>query len=437
MRLTRWISAVAFAAASFGVVAEQSAPNIIYIVGDGMGFEYISAYRYAYDDPNHPGLSATEFDDLLRGSATTYPDDDTLVTDSAAGATALSTGTKSYNGAIAVDPQHNVLQTLMQKARDHGWSTGAVVTSQVNHATPAAFFTHNVSRRNYDAIADEMATQTGENQWSFDVMLGGGLSYFKRNDKDWISVLQNQGMTVVTDFADLTRVQQTPVLGLFAPVGLPHAIDDDVNRLAYMTSNALRLLSAKDKPFALLIEGSQIDWCGHANDIACAVHEMDSLNRTLRVVREFRQQHPNTILVVTADHSTGGLTLGRDGEYAWFAQRVMKINASIEVMTADLLGMPGTEWKTYLQKQMPGLALNADQWQQLLAPAGIKDAKARKAAISDALVAVTADVTGTGWTTHGHTGVDVPVLAAGPTSEQLQGYMNNTDIAHHLRALIR
>ncbi|EKE82105.1 alkaline phosphatase [Idiomarina xiamenensis] len=411
------------------------ARNIIYVIGDGMGFEYISAYRYAFDDPSKPGLSATAFDDLLKGSATTYPDDDTWVTDSAAGATALATGVKSYNGAIGVDANKHPQQTLMELAREQGWSTAAVSTSQVTHATPASFFTHHPSRKMYDAIADSLATPIADGQWSFDVLLGGGYDNFNRDDKNWLPELKRQGMTVVTEFDQLDDVQQTPVLGVFAPYGLPHAIDDDAARLSYMTKHALRLLTERRKPFALMIEGSQIDWCGHANDIACAVNEMHSLNLTLKVIKQYLKAHPDTLLVVTADHSTGGLTLGRDGIYQWHAERVRNINASIAEMSRTLVDMPAAEWREYLKVNL-ALKLSDEQWQQLLQPAQQEDKKARQQAIRQALVAVTAKVTGTGWTTSGHTAVDVPVLAAGPGAEHFSGYMDNTDIAKALFKVI-
>ncbi|PTB82867.1 alkaline phosphatase, partial [Pseudidiomarina aestuarii] len=137
---------------------ETTPPNIIFMIGDGMGFEYISAYRYAMSELGADALASTPFDDLLVGAATTYPDDDTWVTDSASSATALATGIKSYNGAIGIDANKHPQQTLMELARQNGWLTGAVSTSQVTHATPASFFTHHPSRNMYHQIADSMAT---------------------------------------------------------------------------------------------------------------------------------------------------------------------------------------------------------------------------------------------------------------------------------------
>ncbi|WP_241967800.1 alkaline phosphatase [Pseudidiomarina homiensis] len=431
------------ATAESKVAGVNSAPNIIFLIGDGTGFEFISAYRYAHSEIGQP-LIETPFDDMLVGAATTYPDDDTWVTDSAASATALATGVKSYNGAIGVDSAQHPQQTLMEKARQHGWLTGAVSTSQVTHATPASFFTHHPSRSMYNAIADSFAsTKFGaqDELWSFDVLLGGGMSYFKRDDKDWLPELRNQGMTIVDDYQALEATEQLPVLGLFAPVALPYAVDDQP-RLAQLTRNALRLLTAKQdesgQPFALMIEGSKIDWCGHANDIACAVHEVGDFAAALQVAKDYQAQHPNTLIVVTADHSTGGLTLGQGGEYAWYSERVMAIENSLEVLVGGLLERSRDEWRDYLAPRL-NLALSEQQWQQLLATemSGSEDRKDHEKRIHQALVALISEVTRTGWTTSGHTAVDVPIMASGPYAEQLRGYKDNTDIAKVLLQIVR
>lgn len=420
----------------------NSAPNIIFMIGDGMGFEYISAYRYAMSEIGSEHLASTPFDDLLVGAATTYPDDDTWVTDSAASATALATGHKSYNGAIGVDAQKLPQQTLMELARNKGWSTGAVATVQVNHATPASFFTHHPSRSLYNAIADSYAKQVTDGEWSFDVLLGGGYDYFNRDDVNWLPKLEQQGMTVVTEMDQLDAVETTPVLGLFAPTALPFAIDDEPKRLAKMTQHALSALTQKSaqngKPFALMVEGSLIDWCGHANDIACAVHEMADFAAAVQVVRDYMQQHPNTLLVITADHSTGGLTLGQGGEYAWYSEKVMGINQSLEVMATALLDLPKSQWREYLAPRL-NLELTAQQWQQIeeITVSSELKGRSRLAPIRSVLVDMISEHTRTGWTTTGHTAVDVPVMAAGPGADAFKGYIDNTDIAKALLKLVR
>ena len=434
MKRTLLAASVALLATS-AVADDHQKPNIIYVIGDGMGFEFISAYRYAMSDLETKDMAETQFDHYLTGAAMTYPEDDTWVTDSAAGATALATGEKSYNGAIGMDNDKTSLKTVMEYAKESGYMTGSVSTSQVNHATPASFFSHHPSRYEYNEIADLMAQQYIKEEASYDVLLGGGQQYFIRDDKNWVELLQQHGLNVIQDMQMLDQVEQAPVMGLFAPKGLPHAIDEGKDSLARMTSTALRLLSGEDKPFALMIEGSQIDWCGHANDIACAVHEMDSLNKTLEVVNEFIAENPNTLFVMTADHSTGGLTLGRDGEYAWYSDRVMAIESSIATMRSELLEMDADQWADYVADKV-NFELTQDYIDEL-ALAAEQQGEAREEALHNALVYITGDITGTGWTGSGHTAVDVPVFATGPHADQFRGYMDNTALGKRLIDIVK
>ncbi len=440
------LSAVLFASScatsTDQATSDATSPNIIYMIGDGMGFEYISAYRYAVSELGADRLATTPFDDILTGAATTYPADNTWVTDSAASATALATGFLTYNGAIGVNTDKEAQQTLMEIARENGWPTGAVATVQVNHATPASFFTHHPSRSMYNEIADSYAQQISAGDWSFDVLLGGGYQYFNRDDKNWLPKLEAQGLHVLTDAAQLDEQVETPVLGLFAPSALPYAIDDKPGRLANMTEHALRLLTTKSqqngKPFALMVEGSMIDWCGHANDIACAIHEMADFAAAIDVVKNYMQQHPNTLLVITADHSTGGLTLGQGGEYAWHTDKVMGIQASLEAMGTTLVDLPRSEWREYLQPVL-NLELTEAEWQRIEA-VEISDTltgRARHRPLRTLLSAIISEHTRTGWTTTGHTAVDVPIMAAGPGAEAFHGYLDHTDIAKRLIELVR
>ena len=434
MKRTLLAASVALLATS-AVADDHQKPNIIYVIGDGMGFEFISAYRYAMSDLETKDMAETQFDHYLTGAAMTYPEDDTWVTDSAAGATALATGEKSYNGAIGMDNDKTSLKTVMEYAKESGYMTGSVSTSQVNHATPASSFSHHPSRYEYNEIADLMAQQYIKEEASYDVLLGGGQQYFIRDDKNWVELLQQHGLNVIQDMQMLDQVEQAPVMGLFAPKGLPHAIDEGKDSLARMTSTALRLLSGEDKPFALMIEGSQIDWCGHANDIACAVHEMDSLNKTLEVVNEFIAENPNTLFVMTADHSTGGLTLGRDGEYAWYSDRVMAIESSIATMRSELLEMDADQWADYVADKV-NFELTQDYIDEL-ALAAEQQGEAREEALHNALVYITGDITGTGWTGSGHTAVDVPVFATGRHADQFRGYMDNTALGKRLIDIVK
>ena len=194
-------------------MAESAPKNIIYMIGDGMGPAYTTAYRYFKDDPNTKVVDPTVFDTILRGMAHTYPDDHTYVTDSAAGATALSSGHKSYNGAIAVDTDKKPVKTMLEVAKERGMTTALVATSQINHATPASFASHNESRRNYDEIANDYIDNKIAGKLPVDLMLGGGTKYYVREDRNLVEEFKAAGYQYSDDFAAMNDLKQVPALG--------------------------------------------------------------------------------------------------------------------------------------------------------------------------------------------------------------------------------
>ena len=325
--------------ASMTIHANEVAPkNIIYMIGDGMGPAYTTAYRYYVDDPTTKEVERTIFDNLLTGMASTSPDDNTIVTDSAAGATALATATKTYNGAIAVDNEKKPLETMLQIAKSKGRVTGLVATSQINHATPASFAAHNEYRRNYNEIADDFIDIKVNEKLSVDLLLGGGIQYFIRDDRNLIDEFKQYGYRYIDDFDRLNELNQLPAIGLFSDVAFAYAIDQRPKRLTNMTEKSLALMDKSGGTgFFIMIEGSQIDWCGHANDIACAMAEMDDFAQSIKTAKRFVDANPDTLLVVTADHSTGGLTLGANGNYSWHTNVIKGVKASASKITKALL----------------------------------------------------------------------------------------------------
>lgn len=395
--------------------------NIIIMVGDGMGPSYTSAYRYFKDNPDTEEVEQTVFDRLLVGMASTYPASVSgYVTDSAAAATALATGVKSYNGAISVDTQKQPVPTILEKAKALGLSTGVAVTSQINHATPAAFLAHNESRKNYDALALSYLDTNA------DVLLGGGQKYFP---PELLEKFTAKGYQHISRFEDLATITQPKVLGLFAQVQLPWALDEkNANRLSTMTQKALDLLSQNEQGFVLLVEGSLIDWAGHSNDIANTMGEMDEFANTLEVVEQFVRQHPDTLMVVTADHNTGGLSIGAGGDYRWNPDILRNMSASTDTLALAALG--GDQWQVDLARGL-GFELNADEVTQL-STARMQGLET----MTEAIRKVIDKRTGTGWTTSGHTGTDVQVFAAGPAAELFNGHQDNTDIANKIFTLL-
>ncbi len=424
------LSLLALLCSAGSVMAESAPKNIIYMIGDGMGPAYTTAYRYFKDDPKTKVVDPTVFDTILRGMAHTYPDDHTYVTDSAAGATALSSGHKSYNGAIAVDTDKKPVKTMLEVAKERGMTTALVATSQINHATPASFASHNESRRNYDEIANDYIDNKIAGKLPVDLMLGGGTKYYVREDRNLVEEFKAAGYQYSDDFAAMNDLKQVPALGLFAEVGLPFALDENPTRLTQMTTKALDLLDGQnDKGFFVMIEGSQIDWCGHANDIACAMGEMDDFAKSIEQAKAYVDKNPDTLLVITADHSTGGLTLGAHGQYKWETDVVKGVKATAGTITKDLL--ENDDLKAVWQKYSDIEFTDANS---------IKLNEAKKMGDKALLLAVKDIINHasfTGWTTGGHTAIDVQVFAYGKRAEDFYGSQNNTAIADKLIDFIK
>jgi len=403
--------------------------NIIMVVGDGMGPAYTAAFRYFKDNPKTKHIEKTIFDDIFMGRASTYPAPISgYVTDSAAAGTALATGHKSYNGAIGVNVVHKPLQSVLEYAKSIGKSTGLVVTSQINHATPASYASHVKHRKMYALIADQYFDNKINNQHTVDVMLGGGVKYFKRDDRDLTQEFQAAGYQYIDNYSQLKDINNDKVLGLFAKSGLPWALDDDENRLKNMTVAAIDRLDNNDKGFFMLIEGSQVDWGGHANDIAAAMKELDDLAITIEWLTTYVKNNPDTLVVITADHSTGGFTIGANGDYAWRPEFIRNLTASPESIA-----------KTQITNGFDVDVIN----QQLGFDLTIKETATLKTAHNEGNKSLNAAIkkvidgrTNTGWTTGGHTAVDVPVFAFGRQSNMFKGQIDNTDIAKNIFKLL-
>jgi len=423
--------------------------NIIYMIGDGMGPAYLSAYRYYMDNPATKAVEPTIFDELWVGVATTYPDDDTIVTDSAAGATALSTRHKSYNGAISVDHDHNKLTTMLEIAKHQGKLTGVVATAQINHATPAAFIAHNKTRKAYDEIANDYFDNKVDGKFVADLMFGGGISYFERQDRNLTQQFKKAGYQYANSWQDFNKINALPALALLAPVGFPSTLDNPVPQpLVQMTEKALKLLNTSDKGFVVMIEGSQIDWCGHANDIACAMAEMHDFGNAIKAAKAFVDANPDTLLVVTADHETGGLSLGANGIYAWNSDVIKAVKQTGPALAKSLVTATAAERKQVWLTQT-GLQLTDSEWQalnndiqQLAAVYAAKD-WSKEADLLDAEADLLKPLASrakklidqyshTGWTSGGHTAIDVPVLAYGKQAHAFAGFQDNTEIASKL-----
>jgi alkaline phosphatase len=275
--------------------------NIILLIGDGMGLSQVStAIYYKNGKPNFERFNTIGL------SKTSSASD--LITDSAAGATVFSTGVKTYNGAIGVNKDTIPVPTIVEELSKRGLATGIVATSSIQHATPASFYAHVKSRRLYEDITT-FAPNSGVNFFA-----GGGLKFFtKRKDgKDLLAEMKAKGYEVITDQLP-TTVSEKNELILLADDGMPKMSEGRGDFLPNATKLALEKLSKNEKGFFLMVEGSQIDWGGHNNDADYLIQELLDFDKTLGVALDFAKQNGETLVIVTADHETGGYTLASDG----------------------------------------------------------------------------------------------------------------------------
>jgi alkaline phosphatase len=405
--------------------------NVIVLIGDGMGVSYTSAYRYLKNDPSTKIAEKSAFDQYLVGQQMTYPEDPAQnVTDSASAATAMSAGIKTYNNAIAVDNDGSEVKTVLEAAKEQGKATGLVATSEITHATPASFGSHDHSRKNMNSIADDYYDEMVNGQHKVDVMLGGGVSNFVRNDRNLTEEFQKAGYSYVTNKDELLKDTNKQVLGLFAPGGLPKMIDRpaETPSLEELTNAAISRLSQDKDGFFLMIEGSQVDWAGHDNDIVGAMSEMEDFEKAYKAAIEFAKKDKHTLVVATADHSTGGYSIGADGNYNWFGEPIKAAKRTPDFMAEEIAKGAGVEetLKKYIDQNV--LALTPEEIQSVEAAATTK----KVLDIDNAIENIFNERSHTGWTTGGHTGEDVPVYAFGPSSEKFAGQIDNTDIAKNV-----
>ena len=437
--------------------------NIIMVVADGMGPVYPTAYRYWQDDVNTDIVETTIFDQMYVGTSSTYPSThkpklpsektapvstrNPYVTDSAASATALATGFKTYNGAIGVDIDKNPLETVLERAKSLGKKTGIAVTSQIVHATPASYIAKNESRRNYNAIADHYFDSKTNEQFKVDVMFGGGTKYFQREDRNLVTEFKNAGYQYIDSFQKLNSlVPKKPVLGLFAEVALPAKIDaSQPNQLKAMTQAAVKQLE-NDNGFFLLVEASQVDWGGHSNDVAYAMGEMADLAATMEYLNDYVKQHPDTLVVLTADHNTGGMSVATNGKYKWQPEFLDNLKMTPKSLAESLI--LGPKDQQYIESQL-GFSLSESEFnyfstikleqQAKAAELKLEDSKNNKQLVTRYYNYIKEIIdlrTNTGWTSSGHTGMDVPVYAVGNNANSFSGYQDNTDIANKIFGLL-
>lgn len=279
--------------------------NIILLIGDGMGTSQV--YAGIASSKSTLNIERSQFIGFHKNQAS-----DSFITDSAAGATAFSAGEKTFNGAIGVDKDKKSIPTILEIAEQKGLATGLVATCSITHATPGSFIAHQPSRGMVEEIAADFLNI------DIDVFIGGGRKHFteRKDGRNLIDDLKAKNYQIAQSIEEVEKIKSGKLAGFLADVEQPKMSEGRGDQLLISTKTALNILKQNKKGFFLMVEGSQIDWGGHANDTQYIVNEMLDFDKAIGEAFDFADKDGNTLVIITADHETGGFSINglKDGQ---------------------------------------------------------------------------------------------------------------------------
>ena len=436
----------------------QQAKYVFYFIGDGMGVNQVNgAEMYLAEQEGRIGVKPLLFTTFPAGTMATTFSATNSVTDSSAAGTALATGEKTYNGAVSMDDDKNVLSTVAERAKKAGRKVGIATSVSVDHATPAAFYAHQPNRSRYYEIALDLPKA------GFDFYAGSGFlkpttTADKKEAPNVFPIIEEACYTIARGLdeykekaADAKKMILIQKEGA-EPSCLPYAIDHEEGDLTLpeITESAVSFLSKGNKKgFFLMVEGGKIDWACHSNDPVTVFEEVIDLDNAVRVAYEFYKKHPKeTLIVVTADHETGGMGLGI-GKYELHLKSLLNQKQSQDLLSKaitdlrkdkagkaswneikDLLTEKMGFWKelplTWEQEKML-----RDEYEQSFVKNKVvfeESLYARTEPLAAAARKVMSQIAMVGWTSSSHTAGYVPVFAIGAGADLFTGKMDNTEI---------
>lgn len=441
------------------VVAQaQQAKYVFYFIGDGMGLNQVNTTEmYLGEKQGRIGTEPLCFASFpVAGMATTFSASNSI-TDSSAGGTALATGVKTYNGAIGVDANKERVMSVAERAKRAGKKVGVTTSVSVDHATPAAFYGHQPDRSMYYEIALQLP------EAGFDFYAGSGFlkparTFDKKDAPSIYPIIEQAGYTIARGIDEYqAKAGDADKMVLIQKDGtdassLPYAIDRNEGdmTLAQITESAIDFLSRDNKKgFFLMVEGGKIDWACHSNDPATMVKEVIDMGNAVRVAYEFYKKHPKeTLIVITADHETGGLALG-NSNYTLNLKSLDCQKQSVDLLSralTDLRKSKGNKatWedvKALLTERMGFWGELTPTWEQekMLRDEFESSFVRNKVVFEESLYSKTeplaavakkvlSQMSKLGWTTGSHSAEYVPVFAVGAGSKLFMGKMDNTDI---------
>jgi alkaline phosphatase len=464
-----------------GAIPATGPSNVILLIGDGFGAAQMSlGIQYA----NRVEKRELHIASLMRDGNTGYSQPlpfNSIVIDSAAAATQMATGRQVRNDTLGLSPDGYPIETILEWAHERGLGTGLVTNMRITHATPAAFAVHQRSRYDSEQVLMDDLLQ----QQDADVLLGGGAralvpagsrvsealpgipaeldgESIRDDDLHWVEELASQGYVIASDSHSLQAAagHATKLLGVFSASHLPFVIDRrqmniaSVPTLTEMTTAAIDVLSRRDAGFFLLVEGGRIDSAGHANDAGVLLHEVLEFDQAVGEALEFQRNHPNTLVIVTGDHATGGFSFsdahlgptedvpldsgivyqpGRKYPSVEHLEILFRQSASYSSILKQADGNP--EELVDLVLTHTGLEMTVDEARAVLAtdefhPYHGSLENGATAALARALARHSYVV----WSTGEHTSDPVPTYGRGPGAEKLRGIYPNTHLYSVMRA---
>lgn len=441
------------------VVANGQAKYVFYFIGDGMGVNQVNGTEmyYAEIQNGRIGVEPLLFTQFPVATMATTFSATNSVTDSAAAGTALSTGKKTYNSAIAVGEDKQPLESVAEKAKKSGKKVGITTSVSVDHATPSAFYAHQPNRNMYYEIALDLPKA------NFDFYAGGGFlkptkTHDRKDAPSIFPIFEEAGYTIARGYNDYkAKAGKAQKMILIQEEGkdpgcLPYAIDrnEDDLTLAQITESAIDfLMKGKDKGFFLMVEGGKIDWAAHGNDAATVFNEVKDMDAAVKVAYEFYKKHPKeTLIVITADHETGGIVLGR-GRYELnlkalqyqkkstdgLSKRISELRKSKEnkVSWEDMKEFLGKEmgfWKEVPISWKQERELR-DEFEESFVKNKVVFAESmysRSEPMAARAKEIMNDIAMVDWASGGHSAGYVPVFAIGAGSQLFGKKIDNTEI---------
>lgn len=424
-------------------LAGKNPKYIILFIGDGMAVpQRMIAEEYA----KKTGKGKLLLNTLPFHATTKTNSANALITDSAAAATAIACGVKTNNGMIGMTPQKKKVTSVAEEAKKKNRKVGIISSVTINHATPAGFYGHRTSRSSYYELGLDLVAS------GFDFFGGGGIAQHGKKSPDIFALAQEKGYKIHQGKKGLSAAKKGEKCIFIAASKssrMPYVIDLEKNipTLAQITEKAIEVL---DNPhgFFLMVEGGAIDWAGHGNEAAANIHEVLALDEAVKKAYEFYKKHPQeTLIVVTGDHETGGMTMGFAGSgYQMKVELLANQKCSVGVFQSELASMRKKkkdlsfeDVKPLITEKFGFIFEKGNKKDPMLVTAKelqeLQKSFARKR-LHHAVRILMNKKTGIGWASGNHTALPVLTTSIGKKAEHFTGLMDNTDIAKKLKNLL-